>query len=160
MKNIIYASLLFTIGLWGCKENTYLYDVNEILVTDNNIDKDKEKTIEQYLSILYANLFQTAISPNQLVEATEVVQSIGDKQVAYETIIAKFMARPDVVIPSNANMRNNLEQFVIDTYNRFYVRTPTEAEKAFFVHFLETRPHVTPELVYLAFATSNEYYHY
>ena len=152
--------ILLLLFLSACEEKTYLYEVNDVLVTDNNADKEKEKTIEQYLSILYTNLFQQALSPNQLVEATEIIQSIGDKQVAYETIIAKFMVRPDVIIPSNAAMRNNIEQFVVDTYNRFYVRRPTEAEKTFFVQFIETRPSVTPELIYTAFATSNEYYYY
>ncbi len=161
MKRFIFYA--FAIGfclLSSCKEKTYYYEVNDVLVTDNNAEKDKEKTVEQYLSILYANLFQKALSPNQLVDLTEIVTSIGDKQVAYETIIAKFMVHPDVIIPSNANMRNNLEQFVVETYHRFYVRRPSEAEKAFFIHFIDTRPYLTPELVYVAFLTSNEYYYY
>ena len=146
--------------LSACKEKTYVYEVNDVLITDNGAEKDKEKTVEQYLSILYANLFQKAMSPNQLVEATEIVSSIGDKQVAFETIIAKFMAHPDVIIPTNASMRNNIEQFVSDTYHRFYVRRPTEAEKTFFVQYIETRPNLNPELIYLSFLTSNEYYFY
>ena len=159
-RHYAYCFLIACLFISSCKEKTYLYEVNDVLVTDNNADKDKEKTIEQYLSILYTNLFQQALSPNQLVEATEIVTSIGDKQVAYETIIAKFMARPDVMLPSKASMHNNTEQFIIDTYNRFFVRRPTEAEKAFFIHFIETRPNVTPEMIYTAFATSNEYYYY
>lgn len=144
----------------SCEERSYVYDVNDVFVTANDANKDKEKTTEQFIAILYSNIFQTALSPNQLVDATEVVRSIGDKKIAYELIIAKFLNDPNAVLPSNSAMRNNTEQFVIDTYERFFVRTPTEAEKLFFINFIETRSNITPEHVYTAFATSNEYAHY
>jgi len=154
---ILFCCML---AFFGCEERTYIYEVNEVTVTPNDSNKDKEKTIEQFIAILYANLFQKALSPNQLVDATEIVESIGDKQLAYETIIAKLINDPNAVIPSNGQMRNNIEQFVIDTYERFFVRIPTESEKLFFINFIETHPNITPEHVYTSFATSNEYAHY
>lgn len=144
----------------SCEERSYIYDVNDVLVTANDANKDKEKTTEQFIAILYSNIFQKALSPNQLVDATEIVRSIGDKEIAYEVVIAKFLNDPNAVLPSNSAMRNNIEQFVIDTYERFFVRTPTEAEKLFFINFIETRSNITPEHVFTAFATSNEYAHY
>ncbi len=155
--------LLFCLSLlttFSCKEKSYVYEVNEVTVTPNSAEKDKDKTTNQFVSILYSNLYQQALSPDQQVDLSELIASIGDKQLAYETIIAKFLTDPDIVLPSAAEMRADPTQFVIDTYRRFLVRTPTQAELAFFVNYIESRPDVTPEMVYVAFATCNEYFYY
>ena len=162
MKNfftlLIFSILLFT----SCKEKSYIYEVNEVNVSSNssNITKTKAKRAEQFIAILYANLFAKPISPNQLVELSELIQSIGDKQVAFETIISKFLCDPEVQIPSNQEMRGDLSSFVIATYQRFYVRLPSQAEKAYFINFIESHPNLTPENIYFSFAVSDEYYHY
>lgn len=158
MKHLIYFFLIIT--LFACKEKSYVHEVNEIDVAQNNADKNKEKTPEIFINIAYANLYQEALSANRLVDATEAVTSIGDKQVAYETLIAKMMADPDVVFPTNAEMRADLETFIEDTYRRFYVRIPTEAEKTWWINYLESHPNLTAEHVFFAMATSNEYNYY
>ena len=53
----------------------------------------------QYISILYANLFQTALSSNELVEITNCIESIGDKEVAHEIVLSNFMNSQQVLIP-------------------------------------------------------------
>lgn len=163
MKNYFYKSIyliLFLLAVSACKEKTYYYEVNDVTVVPNNSEKDKEKTVEQFIAILYANIYQKAISPDQLVDLTELIASIGDKRIAYETILAKMITDPDVVFPSNSEMRSDIGKFVVETYKRFYVRLPTEAEKAHFTNYIESHPTVTPELIYYAFATSNEYNYY
>ena len=163
MKKIRYGFLSFIIiliGMTGCKEEQYVYEVNDVQVNPNNSEKDKEKTVPQYISILYSNFYQTALSPDELVEITELVASIGDKLIAYEVVLGKIITDPGVVIPTNGQMRSNIEQFVIDTYKRFYVRFPTEAEKTYFTNYIESNPDVTPLLVYFSFATANEYNYY
>jgi hypothetical protein len=158
MKHFIYIFLI--IALFSCKEKSYVHEINTIDVAQNNADKNKEKTPEIFINIAYANLYQEALSTNRLVDATETVQSIGDKQVAYETLIAKMMTDPDVILPSNAEMRDDLETFVEDTYKRFFVRIPTEAEKTWWINYLESHPNLTAEHVFFAMATSNEYNFY
>lgn len=148
------------LGLVSCTEKSYVYEVNEINVEPNNAGKDKAKVSGQYIAILYANLFQKALSPSQLVDYSELIASIGDKQVAYETIIAKFLTSPDVIIPSKSEMDGDLGKFIVDTYQRFYVRNPSQAEQTYFTNYLESHPDVTPELVYFSFATSAEYNYY
>jgi len=155
-----YISLLLLVALFSCKENTYIFEVDEVGVNPNNAEKDKEKTPEVFLNVAYANLYQEALSSNEQVQMSEVVQSIGDKQIAYETIIAKMMKDPAVVFPTNQEMRVDLGLFIEETYERFYVRKPTEAEKVWWVNYLESRPNITAELVYYSFATSNEYNFY
>jgi hypothetical protein len=154
---LLMASLFTT---YGCEERPYIYEVNDIDVEPNNSGKNKEKSQEQFINIAYANLYQRPLSPNQLVDVSNVITSIGDKQVAYETIIAKMMGDPNISIPTSQEMRDDVEGFVLETYKRFFVRIPTEAEKTFFINFIESNPNVTPELVYFSFATSNEYYFY
>ncbi len=146
--------------LGACTEKSYVYEVNEVIVEPNNAEKDKGKTTNQFISILYSNMYQQALSSDQQVDLSELIASIGDKEIAYETIIAKFLTDPNIVLPSKAEMQADPAQFVIDTYQRFLVRTPSQAEKAFFVNYIESHPDVTPELVYVAFATCNEYYFY
>ena len=163
MKKFQHTFLSFIIilmAMTGCKEEQYVYEVNDVVVNPNNSEKDKEKSVPQYISILYSNIYQKALSPDDLVDITEVIASIGDKRIAYETVLAKMITDPDVVIPSNGEMRANIEQFVIDTYKRFYVRFPTEAEKTYFTNYIESNPDVTPVLVYFSFATANEYNYY
>ena len=159
-KSLPYLIAFSLLGFFSCTENAYVYEVNEITVEPNNAEKDKVKVSGQYIAILYANLFQQALSPSQLVDYSELIASMGDKQVAYETIIAKFLSSPDVIIPTKSEMNANVAQFVVDTYQRFYVRNPSQAEKAYFVNYIESRPDVSPELVYFAFATSAEYNYY
>ena len=153
---LFFCLLLFA----ACKEKTYYYEVSDIEVLPNNADKDKQKSQEQFINIAYANLFQQPLSSNELVDLSQLVTSIGDKQVAFEAIIAKMIGDPDVALPSEQEMRSDVEAFVIETYKRFFVRLPTEAEKTFFVNFIESHPNLTPEHVYFTFATCNEYYYY
>ena len=160
MKYIIYAlSLLFLFA--SCQpEDKYLYEVNSVDVLPVNANKTKQKTIEQFVSILYANLFQTALSADEMVEIRKVVQSIGDKELVYEILISNFMNKPGVIVPSDEEMRGDIDEFLVETYKRFYVRFPTEAEKAYMRNFIESDPNVTAELVYFSFALSNEYQFY
>ncbi|MEL6636281.1 MAG: hypothetical protein AAFR05_06005, partial [Bacteroidota bacterium] len=111
-----FLAPLLLIGLsltvFSCREKSYVYEVNEVTVSPNNAEKDKDKTTNQFVSILYSNLYQQALSPDQQVDLSDLIASIGDKQLAYETIIAKFLTDPDIVLPSPAEMRADPTQFV------------------------------------------------
>ena len=160
MRTSFTIFLLAVLSLTSCKEKNYYYELNDVTVDPNNADKDKLKTNEQFVAILYANLFQQAASPNQIAEMAALIRSIGDKQLAYETVVAKMMADGAVDFPSASEMRNDLTAFIVETYKRFYVRLPSEAEKTWWINYLESRPDISSELVYYAFVTSNEYYFY
>ena len=159
MKSLILMIFL-SCALVACKDKEYIYGVNDITIPPNNAEKDKLKTNEQYLNIVYANIYQTALSPDKLVDLSNVINSLGDKQVAYEIIIAKMMGDPAIKLPPKKDMDADPAKFITETYQRFYVRNPTQAEKTFFVNFLKSHPNLTPEHVYFAFATTSEYYFY
>ena len=158
----VVCLLLSMTFLLSCEKETdyYVYEVEDIEITPVNSYKDKPKTHSQYISILYANMFQTAIGPNQMLQALKAIESIGDKQVAYDILVSKYMNDPNVKLPSDESMREDPEAFVRDTYKRFLVRQPTEAELQWMINYIESRPTLTTELVYFSFATSNEHAHY
>jgi len=150
---------LFTLSAIGC-EKEKLYDVNEQTILPPNANKTKLKSDQQYIAILYANLFQTALSSDNLFEASECVQSIGDKDLVHEVLISNYMNSGGVILPTNAEMRADIDGFLTETYNRFLVRNPTEAERQYFKNYINTHPNVRPELVYFSFALSDEYQYY
>lgn len=148
------------IAFASCKKEEPIYDVNQIQSTSYNANKNKLKSTAQYISILYANLFQKALSANELVEITRCIESIGDKEVAHEIVLSNLMNQSGVTLPSDSLMRADLNVFLEETYKRFYVRDITEAEREFFLKFFESNPDVSAEMVYSAFSLSNEYQFY
>jgi hypothetical protein len=160
IRNSIFALFLAASVVSCSREEYVVYEVNPVEVQGVNYGKNKKKSIEQYISILYANLFQRALSANQLVEIRDLIESIGDQQVAFEIVLSNFMNRTDVEIPSNTEMRADVDGFIDDTYRRFLIRLPTEAEKTWFRNYIQTHPFLTPQIIYMSFALSNEYQYY
>ena len=64
MKKIVLLIFCFSVLISSCKKDDIIYDVNQVNATSYNANKNKLKTIPQYISILYANLFQKALSAN------------------------------------------------------------------------------------------------
>lgn len=155
-----FALGVVLLGTQACTEEYTVYEIEDLTVLPVNSQKIKPKTVTQYISILYTNFFQKAIGPNKMLEAQKAIASIGDKQVAFDILVSKYMNDPKVILPTMEDMRNDTENFVRETYKRFLVRQPTEAELKWMENYIESRPQLTPELVYFAFATCNEHFHY
>ena len=161
LKTSVIVLMALLLSLSSCrKEPDAVFHINEVELYSSGGDKTKRKTNEQYVAILYTNLFQTALSANDLFDIGECIQSIGDKELAREVIISNFMNKPGVILPSEEDMNADLDQFITDTYVKFYVRYPTSAEKEFLRNFISSNPYLTPELVYFSFALSDEYMYY
>jgi len=161
MKKLFLLSLCFSLVFSACKkEEDIIYGVNQVNADSYNSGKDKLKSISQYISIVYANLFQKALSANELVEISNCIMSIGDKEVANEIVLSNFMNDTGVIMPSDSLMRSDVNTFLEETYKRFFIRNITEAEREYFKNFLETHPDVSVEMIYTAFSLSNEYQFY
>ena len=160
----IRTMLLVLTAVWllptSCKKEDDSYLVNTELILPASAFKTKLKTNQQYVAILHANLFQQALSANELYDIAQCIESIGDKEVAREVVISNFMNKPGVQIPTDSAMHADMDKFVIETYKRFLVREPSQAEITYFKNFILSDPNVTPELVYFSFALSNEYLFY
>jgi len=158
-KNIILLFCLFSALLFSCKKDLS-YGVEAINTMPPNANKTKLKTNEQYISILYTNLFQKALSANEMVEITHCIEGFGDKETIHEVIISNFMNKPDVIVPSDSIMRADISNFLTEAYIRFYVRDITESEKEYLTEFIQKNPTFTTEMLYTAFALSDEYQFY
>lgn len=163
MKKLIHSITVLSLTVLvfsACQKEEPIYGVNNVPLNLIETNKTKLKTTNQYVAILYANLFQTALSANEIVEIQKLIESIGDDQVAFEVLISNFMNEPDVILPSDSAMRQDPEYFISETYKRFLIRRPTEAEQTYFINKINTNNDITSELVYFSFALSDEYMYY
>jgi len=158
---LILLVTIFVLIVPSCKkQEPLLYQINTVEIQSAGVIKTKFKSSEQWVSILYANLFQRAMSGNNIFKASSALFSIGDKELAREVLISNFMNQSDVLTPSDTEMRVDIDKFIEETYARFLVRRPSEAEKLWFKNYIESDPNVSAELVYFSFALSNEYLFY
>lgn len=148
-------------ALASCKKDYEgLYELNEVTLVDSAADKTRLKSNEQFISILFTNLFQTGISTDIVFELNQCFLSIGDQELAREVLISNLFNASAVQLPSYEEMMQDLDGFVEETYKRFFVRFPSEGEKTWVKNFISSNPYMTPELVYFSFALSNEYQYY
>lgn len=146
----------------GCKPEPdhYIYGLKEATIETTQADKRQLKSMNQYIAVLYSNLFQEGIDPSQLQEVQRAIASLGDKTLAKRMVISTFLRKPDSHVPSMLEMRQDIELFIQETYVRFLVREPTQAELIFMRNFIQSRPELEPHIIYTTFALSNEYQYY
>ena len=161
-KFLLISCFLFSFVQCKKDKNTR-YEIVETSSFGDNLNKDKDKTNIEFHSILSTNLFQKPSSINELTRTDRVIQSCGDKTLINEVIISNYMNSSQVILPSRKRMVDSTERFVEETYVRFFIRRPTEAEKTWFINFInanKSNPSFRPELVYTAFSASDEYMFY
>jgi len=153
------GSILLLIA--GCTaEPDVTYGLQPLELNVSNAEKDRVKSIDQWITILYADLFGEALGSAELFEVKQAFFSVGDQDIARATLVSNFMQDANVQLPDAGVMVQDPDGFIDDTYVRFLVRYPTEAERTWMRNYLASNPTMTPELVYTAFALSEEYLHY
>lgn len=140
-------------------DNVY-YQMDTVAVYQTAAQKVKQKTALQYLSIMYADFFNKAIPSSELNDLDELSLAFGDKGLMNELYLSKYLRRGDVQIPSDVEMRADVDAFIDDTYIRFYLRNPTAYERRFLMDLIENDADLTPALIFTSFALANEYYFY
>tara|TARA_B110000908_G_C10210853_1_gene430151 strand:- start:321 stop:803 length:483 start_codon:yes stop_codon:yes gene_type:complete len=160
MKKIFSTLLLLLVLITACQKEKYTYGLTSVDILQPSANKNKLKTAEQYVAVLYVNFFQKAISTKELVELERLIRSVGDKRLIYELIISNFLNSPEVILPTDSEMRVDLDLFLEETYRRFYVREATQIELNYYKNYLENNSTVNPEMVYFAFAISDEFFFY
>ena len=152
---------LIVLAAIGCRpEPEVSFELQGLEVTPGFAVKDRLKTNEQWVAIVHTNLFQSAMSANDLYNAARVFESIGDQSLAREVLLSNFFNQPNLNLMSRDEMLENLDAFLDETYLRFYTRFPTQAERTYVREFILNNPGMTPELVYMSFALSDEYRYY
>ena len=162
MKHILYLSIILILSLSACKpvEDLYIYEVNEVEVVQPGIDKNSPKTDLEFISLAYSDLYGKTISNELLNSMVLSYNSLGDKTIISDLLIRNMLNSPEADIPSNQEMRNDIDGFIKATFNKFYVREPGEYELWYFRNLIQGDPDLTPELLYYAFLTSDEYRFY
>ena len=163
MKKIrfIIPLLALLILASGCKkEYIYQFEVEDVNVSQPGAIKPNVKSDIEFISVAYTDLFGTVIPQNELDDLAKAYAAFGDKKVIIDMIIRNFLNDPAVDVPSAAEMNGNVDGFVETAYQKFFVRQPTEFEKWFVMDKIQGNADMTPELVYYAFMTSNEYRYY
>lgn len=159
IKFLILSFLL--LFLFGCKEEPiYLYEVNNVNVEQANSDKNTVKTTEEFISIAYSDLFGTSIDNAELGKLNTCYSAFGDKKLIEDMIIRDFLNDPTVLIPSETEMREDVSKFVKESYEKLFNREPNEFESWQIVNIIDSDTMVTPELLYYAILTSDEYRYY
>jgi hypothetical protein len=161
MPNSVKITLWLLPFLAACTEKENLsYGLQDQVVYEDKTQKTKRKSESEYISILYTNLYQQPITPNQLYKTQQVVQSIGDRTLAWEMLLSNYFNKPGIQMPDETFMRAETDSFINMAYRRFYLRRPGEAERAWFRNFIRNRNDATVEMVFTAFAASDEYAFY
>ncbi len=163
---LLLFSLLFALG--SCKKeqspqviyDNVIYEVNPVSVYANNAEKTKQKSPEHFISILFSNLTNKSIPGDELNNLSELALSFGDKELMNHILLENILADPEINVPTNEAMRSNTAEFVKETYLKFYLRNPTVYEAYFFKDLIDKDATITSEMIYAAFAQSNEYLFY
>lgn len=159
LKGIFVCFLLYA-GVACKKEKTYVYGVNDVTVKQDGAYKPSVKTTTEFISIAYADIFGTTITANDLTQLSLLYSAFGDKKLMENLIIKNFLNAPGTQIPSKAQMQQNTEQFLKETYTKFLNRTPNEFELYGTKNIIQADSTISPELIYYGMLTSNEYRHY
>lgn len=164
---LIFICMLF---ISACKKeitqeivyDNIIYNIDTVPVYAASGDKDRLKTPLQYISSLYSNLYFSSIPANELDNLVIYRLSLGDKNLANEMILNAMLEDPVVAssLPSDTEMREDLDEFIELTYLRFYLRKPTEYEKYGLRQMIEDDASLTVVDVYRSFLLSNEYMFY
>ena len=109
---------------------------------------------------MYTNLYQKPISPNTLYKTQNILVSIGDRSVANEMLLSNYFNTGNLDIPSDIEMRSNIDSFVVSSYKKFFLRYPNEAEKLYFKNYIGKNAKVSVEMVYTSMSVCNEYQYY
>jgi len=162
-KKTAYLLCLAAFAVTGCKKDahkSYIYDVNNVAVSQAGVSKPNVKSTIEFISIAYSDLFGNTIDQTKLTELGTAYDAFGDKKIIEDLIIRNFLKAPGVSIPTVAAMNADVHLFVVNTYKKFYNREPNEFELWQLNNLIQNDPNSTPELIYYSFMTSNEYRYY
>ncbi len=169
-KKIVLLLLVMTFIITSCKKeiveeviyDNIIYQIDTVPVYQSNTEKDRLKTPIQYISSLYSNLAFSSIPTTILDNLVVYRLSIGDKTLVNELILNAMLEDPAVIamFPTNAEMRDDIDAFIEESYLRFYLRYPTAYEKYSLFTIIENDEDITVTDVFRAFLLSNEYMFY
>lgn len=162
MKQIVkyIAPALIAITLLSACKKDYVYQVDDVVVNSNAAAKTNVKSTTEFVSIAYSDIYGSTIPQNYLQQMTLAYLSFGDNKLIEDVIIKNMLNAPGVQLPTQAQMQADIDGFITNSYKKFYNRLPSEYELWQMHQLIQADPQITPELIYYAFLTSDEYRYY
>lgn len=160
MKNFITYLIALTVLISCKRQQVNEYNINPVVVNQDGAKKENLKTADQFITLLYTDLFASSISYSELNKLQRLLESFGDKNVIIERIAQNMLNDPLAQIPSDSILISNTDAFVSETYNLFLTRSPSEAEVWYIRELINKNPNLTVKEIYYAFITSEEYKYY
>ncbi|CAN5242710.1 hypothetical protein BH09BAC1_BH09BAC1_19010 [soil metagenome] len=155
---LLFGCMLFLVS---CKkEEIYVYEVNDVKITQDKGDKNNVKSQTEFIAIAFSDLFQTGIDRPSLEILLSPYLAFGDQKLIEQMIIKTFLNVPAADIPTKQQMDAGRAKFIDDAYVKFYSRHPDEFELWHFEKLLVEDPSITPQMFYFAILTSDEYRYY
>ncbi len=158
----IFVKILLVVIMISCsKEIIKEYEINDVTLYTSASEKKNLKSDEQFIAILYTDIYGKSISNSEFKALQKAYTSLGDKKIIIDIMIKASLA--DTVsaeIPTLSTMQSDPVAFVDDTYKRFLVRKPTQQETWFLVNQIEKNNGLKPIDIYYAMLTSEEYRYY
>ena len=155
-RHLLAVLLMFSLS---CKKD-YVYEVNDVTVTQPGGDKTNVKTTTEFISIVYSDLFNTNVPTDTLLYVQQAYEAFGDKKLIEDRIVRHFLNSASVQVPTDAAMRADIPLFVDETIQKFFNRKPDAFENYFISNIIAGSSAITPLMVYYACMTSNEYRYY
>jgi hypothetical protein len=160
MKKILFVFLISVVFNSCKKETEYIYEVNDVQVSQEDIGKGIPKSTIEFLSIAYSDIFGNTISQNQLNRLSLLYLAFGDKKLLEDLLIKNMINRPESLLPSNQTMRADVDLFIVNAYQKLYNRSPNELEVFTLKKNINENAQMTAVMVYYAMMTSDEYRYY
>lgn len=156
----LYIIVIAFAGMQSSCKKDYVYELDDVTVSQPGGSKDNVKTTIEFISIVYSDLFSTNIPTDTLLYVQLAYESFGDKKLIEDRIVRHFLNSSQVQVPSDATMRANVPLFVDETIQKFFNRKPDAFENYFISNIISNTSTITPLMVYYACMTSNEYRYY
>lgn len=156
---LILSLLVFSFT--ACKKETdYIYGVDDVQVRKDVGSKTVAKSMVEFISIAYADVFGNTISQNQLGQLSLLYLSFGDKRLLEDLLIKNMLNSQLASLPSNTEMRADIGAFVRSSYLKLLNREPNELEAFTLAKEIANDPSLRVDMVYYSMMTSDEYRFY
>lgn len=160
LTRLFSLAVLLSISLSCKKEVINVYQVDRVDLYGSASEKKNLKNDEQFISILYRDLFNESIGSDEMEVLFGTYASVGDKSLIIDEIIKSMLSHPDVDLRSDQEMRADPDGFIEEVFEQFLIRKPSAQE----LWFLETQIEQNPELkaldIYYSILTCQEYRYY
>lgn len=161
MRYYVYTFLLALALAGGCKkETTYVYDVDKLEVRKPAGAKDNVKSQAEFIAIAYTDITGQTVSSSIMEQLLAPYQAFSDQKLLEQMIVKSFVNISDNRIPTDTEMRTDVEAFVTATYERLYNRAPDEFELYAVTKMIKEDAAFTAREVYFAMMTADEYRYY